>query len=80
MPTTVDQAPWAVEKGAVQKESNAGWGTGGAGPILAEGELEKIGRGSPIAGSNALESGLRVMPPRISFLPFLAEFFYLILR
>ena len=31
MPTTLDQNPWAVEKGAVQKESNAGWATGLAG-------------------------------------------------
>ncbi len=31
MPTTLNQNPWAVEKGAVQKESNAGWATGLAG-------------------------------------------------
>ncbi len=28
MPTTLNQNPSAVEKGAVQKESNAGWGYG----------------------------------------------------
>jgi len=28
MPTTLNQNPWAVEKGTVQKESNAGWARG----------------------------------------------------
>ena len=50
MPTTLNQTPWAVEKGAVQKESHAGWATGLGGLEGLVGRLAWATAGSDIPG------------------------------
>ncbi len=43
MPTTLNQNPWTVEKGVVQRESNAGWATGLSRCVLCVKQDGKIG-------------------------------------